>query len=284
MQLTSSRYLAPDAAPVVQEHLLESTAGWTAVARGLISILAGYVLSIVNGVALVGLLLYVSHGFTKSVAKVTGDDLTVLLIGAAILFFSSLYSSYLVLRGKWRCMTNAPERNAARWFMFASLVCFFAGPTLNFVSGLTGAELLPPGADRAKWEVEAGQRRFLADAAVKYTQRYRDHNATAYLQLAGGAITPLCPIFFVLFLRSVHGCMGSFLGARFTELYLLFVVLLFAGSFTLVLDSRNKLRPDLILLIGGAWLIAGLWYFLLIAGAVVGILGSASRPRSASAF
>src|SRR5262249_11930197 len=161
--------------------------------------------------------------FKRPAEKIVGDRFTILLVGGAVLFFSSLYSSYLVLRGKWRCMMNAPERRAAKWLMFASMVCICAGPALNFASGFVHAD---PAVGPQGEEVEAKPN--LEKAAVRYTASLRERDMSGFLRMSSSVITPLGPIFFVLFLRAVHGCLGSFAGARVTELYLLFVVLLAA--------------------------------------------------------
>jgi hypothetical protein len=103
---------------------------------------------------------------------------------------------------------------------------------------------------------------------------------SGYMRLASSVITPFGPIFFVLFLRAVHGCLGSFAGARLTELYLLFVVLLVAATLSFLLDPTVKIRLDLLGMLAIGMLVAGVWYLLLILGAVFTISAHLNAPRS----
>ena len=270
MQLSTAQYLQQPSAPHVDPQIRSnSRAGWAALSRALVSVLCGYLLGIVNGGATVMLLWITTDGFRRPVDKVTGDPLTVLLIGSGVLFFSSLYASFLVLRGKWRCMTNAPEQRSARWFMFASMICILSGPAINYASRFVGettarrtrtAEMLR--------ELQLKKEGALSKASVHFAQQLRDTSPAAYMQLAGSFIIPFGPIFFVLFLRSVHHCLGSVAGARFAELYLLYVALLFLGTLFLLLDPRTKIMVDLVLALGAGWLFAVVWYFLLVVGAI----------------
>jgi hypothetical protein len=276
MQLSSMRYLDATADLPMEKLPGSEPMAWTEVTKGLVAILAGYVLSVLNVVAAGVMLWYTTGGFQTPVAQVTGDNFSILLIGSAVLFFSSLYSSYLVIRGKWRCMMNAPERRGAKWLAFASLVCIFAGPAINFASSFVGmtAPRPRPRPSRVE-ELPRG-----SNALTRYAEELRGRNLTAYLRLAGSTITPLGPIFFVLFLRAIHRCLGGFLGARFTEMYLLFVVLLFAGGLSLLLDSQVRIQVDLLAALALGWLVATIWYFLLIIGAVFGISAYLNEPRS----
>jgi hypothetical protein len=263
MQLSSMRYLEAPLPPMAKASGEEF--GWTEVTKGLYSVLGGYLLSILNGLGSVILLWICTAGFRRPMHAVTGDDLTMLLVGGAVLFFSSLYSSYLVLRGKWRCMVSAPERHSARWLMFASMLCICAGPAVNFASRFVGAAA-PPKVQSA--DIEA---RSAIKAAALYAERLRDNDLAAYMRLGGTIVAPFGPIFFVLFLRAVQRCLGNFLSARFIELYLLFLVLLTIGTISLILDSRVHIRADLLAILGLGWIVAMLWYFFLIVAAAMSI-------------
>jgi hypothetical protein len=273
MHLSTMRYLDPEPPPSLEKPSGSVDAAWIEMSKGLLTVIAGYVLSFVNVAAGIALIWLVTGGYRKSVVRVTGDDYTLLLAGGGVLFFTSLFSAYLLLRGKWRCVMCAPEHHGAKWLMFASMICVCAGPAMNFASGFVAA----PEAMQA-----AGDTHDRSDAsrvAALYVERLRELNTAAFMRLTGSVIGVLGPIFFVLFLRAVHGCLGSFMGARFTEMYLLFLVLLFAGSLCLLLDSRVRIQADLLIALAIGWVVATVWYFLLILGAVVGITAHLNAPR-----
>jgi hypothetical protein len=276
MNLSTMRYFESPLLPVAEKPAGTNDAAWIEVTKGLLSVIAGYVLSVFNVAAGVGLIWITTRGFRKPLVRVEGDDFTLLLVGSAVLFFTSLFSSYLLLRGKWRCVMNAPERYGAKWLMFGSMICVCAGPALNFVAGFTSP---PPPATR-QMTAEELEKAGGSKAVVRVASQLREANTAAVLRLTGSAIGVLGPILFVLFLRAVHGCLGSFLGARFTELYLLFLVLLFAGSLSLLLDARVRLQADLLVSLAIGWLVAAAWYILLILGAVFGISAHLNAPRS----
>lgn len=274
MNLSTMRYLEAPLPPHPAGPPGTGEMGWNEVSKGLFGVLAGYILGILNGVGGVALMWSVTAGFRRPPAEITGDDLTLFLIGGAVLFFSSLYSSYLLLRNKWRCMMNAPEQRSARWLMFASMLCVLAGPAINMASGFVGA---PPAPKTRTLEIEVHPS--AAKAAALYAEKLRDNDLTAYMRLAGSIIAPFGPIFFVLFLRALHSCLGNSLGARFTELYLLFVVLLAAATLSLILDSSVHIRSDLLLCLAVGWLVAAVWYFLLIVGMVFSVTAHVNAPR-----
>jgi hypothetical protein len=274
MKLTSMRYLEPVHTLPLEKSTGCDELGWTEVSKGLFAVLSAYMLGILNGVGSVLLLWFSTSGFRVPVHEVKGDELSLMLVGGAVLFFSSLFSSFLLLRGKWRCMMNAPDRRSARWLMFASMMCIFAGPAINMASGLVG------GSNAKMRSVEIETHPSAAKAAALYVEKLRESDLSAYMRLAGAIIAPFGPIFFVLFLRAVHNCLGGALGARLTELYLLFVVLLAAGTLSLALDSRVHIRSDLLMYLGVGWLVAIVWYFCLILGGVVSITAHVNSLRA----
>jgi hypothetical protein len=273
MDLTTMRYLesAPASAPGVPSPYEDMA--WTEVTKGLLAVLAGYVLGFLNLAGSVAVLWFATEGFKRPASEATGEAFTVLLIGGAALFFSSLYSSFLVLRGKWRCVVNAPERGGARWLMFASITCICAGPVLTYTSSLVGGARPKPLPDESR--LKAG----LEKSAMQYAVQLREYDLGGLMKLAGGIISPLGPVFFVLFIRAVHSCLGSFVATRLTELYLLFVGLLFAASLCLLLDPRVRLQTDLLLCLAIGWGVATVWYFLLILAAVFSISAHLNAPR-----
>jgi hypothetical protein len=273
MHLSTMRYLDPEPPPSQEKPSGSVDAAWIEMTKGLLTVVAGYVLSFANVAAGIALIWIVTGGYRKSVVRVTGDDYTLLLAGGGVLFFTSLFSAYLLLRGKWRCVMSAPEHHGAKWLMFASMICVCAGPAMNFASGFVGAPEAMQAAADSHDKADASR------VAALYVERLRELDTAAFMRLTGSVLGVLGPIFFVLFLRAVHGCLGSFMGARFTEMYLLFLVLLFAGSLSLLLDSRVRIQADLLVALAIGWVVATVWYFLLILGAVVGITAHLNAPR-----
>jgi hypothetical protein len=159
--------------------------------------------------------------------------------------------------------------------MFASMACIFSGPAINISSSFVA----PP--DPRAVPIEVGQRPSAEKSMALYAEKLRESDLAGHMRLAGSLITPLGPLFFVLFLRATHGCLGNFIGARFAEMYLLFVVLLVAGSLSILLDSSVKIRLDLMICLGIGWFVATLWYFLLILGTVFAITAHINTPPSA---
>jgi hypothetical protein len=170
-------------------------------------------------------------------------------------------------------MMGAPERRSARWMMFASMLCICAGPAINFASRFVG--VTAPKFRTTEIEVH----RPAARAAALYAEQLRERDMAGYMKLGGVILAPFGPIFFVLFIRAMHNCLGNHLSARFAELYLLFVVLLAAGTLSLFFDARIHIRVDLLLILGLGWLIALLWYFLLIVTTAMSITAHVNSHR-----
>jgi hypothetical protein len=276
MDLSTMRYLEPAPDPVSTKPAGSEDMAWTEVTKGLLTVFAGYLLGILNVGAMLGVLWFATEGFKNTLDKVKGDQFSVLLIGSSVLFFSAIFSAYLVLRGNWRCVVNAPERRSAKWLMFASTVCICAGPTLNVASALVHDVGKKPD-ERAS---EVDPKPSFEKTAIRYVSRVRDNDLASFLQLASGIITPLGPVFFVLFLRAIHRCLENFLAARFTELYLMFLVLMIVGSLAMLLDPRVKIKIDLLAGLSVATLVASAWYLLLILGTVFGISAHLNAPRT----
>ena len=80
------------------------------------------------------------------------------------------------------------------------------------------------------------------------------------------------------FLRAVALGWGAQGRARFAELYLLFLALLVAGVVVLLCKPSFMLaRPQLLLALASGWLMAGLWYLVLILSMVIGISNMLAR-------
>jgi hypothetical protein len=266
MHLSSMRYLEADPHLPPTGLPIANAAAWAELSKGLVAVLSGYVLGIVSATGWVALLWFTTGGFRKRAASVTGDDLTALLVLGVVLTLIGTYGGYLVLRGKWRCALNAPEARHARWFVFASLVCVYAGPAISFAARFVGEP------ERASPPAAAGELQpTVARTAVGYAERLRESGPSSRTRLLGAMIAPLGPVFFVLFMRAVHDCLGGRVGVRLAELYLLFTGLLMAGSLSLLLDPRVRLRFDLLVIVAAACLVATVAYFALILGTVFSI-------------
>ncbi len=272
MQLSTMRYLEPAALPVTERPAGPENRAWTEVTKGLVSVLCGYVLAACNAAGAAAVVLIATRGLRTPLAEVTGGPFTVLLVGGSVLFFTSLYSGFLILRGKWRCVTNAPERGGARWLAFASMICVCAATAVDVASELTAR----PRAVRADPRQEG--RLTLSKRTVRSFRELRGNDTSDYLRLAAGTAAPLATALFVLFLRAVYRCLGSAVGARSAELWLLFGLLLFAASLSLLLDARVRLEIDLLLALAAGWLGAAAWYVLLILGAVFRISARVNAP------
>src|ERR1700722_7010943 len=179
MDLSTMRFLEPARTPTSEKAADSENLGWREVSKGLFSVLVGYVLGILNTAAGLVLLWLTTGGFKKPPHLVTGDDLTLLLIGGGVLFLLSIFCSYLILRGKWRCMMNAPERGSAKGLMFASMICIFSGPAMNFASNFGGAPAARSRSPKAEVPDTVGK------IAVQYATKFREKDLASYMNLAG---------------------------------------------------------------------------------------------------
>jgi hypothetical protein len=178
------------------------------------------------------------------------------------------------LRNKWRCLMNAPERGGARWWMFASMVCIFATPALNFIGGVTGA--YSSGQTRA--QQVAALEHMTAD---KYMESLRGGNTESFMRLAGAAIGPLGGMFFILFLRAVAVTINSWVLARLAEVHLVLDILMFIVSFVAVFDmARLRFVPHVWLALGLGSLVSFVLWLVLIIGIIVSINVFLSNQRS----
>jgi hypothetical protein len=266
MHLSTARYLDPAPAPVASLPAGADRMAWTEVMKGLLTVIAGYAMGFISSFAAVTVVWIATGAGRISLDQVSGHEYTWLLVGGSVCFFASLASTYLLFRGKWRCVMNAPEHRGAKWLVFASMVCVCAAPALHFASGFGYAQ------PRVKVRIDQPEFKPQVEKVMaRYIERLRESDPSSYMRLAGSVLAPLGPIFFVLFLRAVHVCLGGFAGARFTELYLLFVTLLFVGSLALLLDPNVKIGMDLLVCLGAGWVLSFVSYFVLIVAAVLKI-------------
>src|SRR5262249_5940609 len=97
----------------------------------------------------------------------------------------------------------------------------------------------------------------------------------------GDVFGMLSGIFFVLFLRAVARCFGDLGRMRVAEMYLIFGAVLTAASVYFFLHPLQILaKPELLLALGGGWLVSGLWYLLLLISTSSCIAEGLARRRS----
>lgn len=263
--LATSRFVAPRLEDPAAQRGPEEL-GWIEVYKGLWTIILAYAMTVANVGLVVGLLFWITQGFKKGQIRTSGDDFTVIIIMAAILFLSSLASGYLILRGKWRCLVGAPERCGAKWWMFASMICVVAGPGLNMISGFIDDPQVP----RAAREDNQGVIRI--NSPGQYAKAAAARNPAGYAKLAGAIAATLGPIFLILFLRAVNLCVENPFGARMAELQVVFTILMgVAGIYLLFNIAKIKSMTTLLMWLGGAALFDGVWYLILIVSTITSI-------------
>lgn len=280
MKLHTQCYL-----PQPSREAVDPSIGLLDLQKGLNSILLGYLVSlgaILAAGGLVWLLIVQAEGATLS-RKILEEASTILFAVVLFLGLAGLGSYILIVRGKWRCLTSAPERFHAKWMMFLSILCIVAGPLLNAGGSLVGnskpnGQRKPSAWGRAdKMPSLTGLRREL-ESSENWVPEL---DTRTYIKLAGKGIGLFSGVFFVLFLRAVALSWGAVVRARLAELYLVFEALLVFGVFVLLRNPDYMLaRPRLLLSLGAGWLIAGLWYLGLILSMSAGITSILARqPR-----
>jgi hypothetical protein len=250
--------------------------------RGLNTILMAYMLVVGVILAAVGIIfvLIIETKGAEPTSKVVENASTVIFALLLIVPLVFLFSLALVIRGKWLCLSAAPEQYHAKWMMFLSILCIVAGPLLN-TGGFFIGDDTP--ADPTRPPTKAISVAHVQHEFEKYKHGMPELSTRDYVKLAGEGIGMLSSVFFVLFLRAVAMAWGFPLLARFAELYLMFIALLVFGSIILILKPAIMLiHPQLLLAVVAGWLLAGPCYFVLILSTSIGIsylLGRGSRER-----
>jgi|SRR5579884_3491785 len=255
--------------PEPPTEMVDPLLGLRDLRKGLNKILMGYLLSVGAVLAACGVVAYLaikagSAPLTRDAAEKASTVLfaVVLLLGVA-----GVGSLILIVRGKWMCLSAAPELFHARWMMFMSILCLLAAPALNTGAFLVGK---PKTDARARWNNPMAA---LLEEVDQFNKRGMPAlDARTCVKLAGQALGVLSGVFFVLFLRAVALGLDATWRARFAELYLCLQALLIAGLVVLLWKPSYMLaRPQLLLSLAAGWLIAGLWYLTLIVSMVIGI-------------
>jgi hypothetical protein len=241
---------------------LEAETGWEEVRKGLNGIIFSHLLSFASVLVAggIGWLVYAQIKGLKE-AQELGDVSTIIYAGLGVLFLMGVFSYGMMVRGMWHCLMKAPEREGAKWLMFAALLCFLAGPALNIVAPFVGSDKGRPAAKDERIST------ILYRSAAKYPKTLTLDNldSTTYLSLGGTVASWLSGMFFLLFLRAVACCFGASVRVRLTELLIAFTLFLLASTLYQAyefLESRG--HPELLLGAMAGWVLAVVWYFLLL--------------------
>jgi hypothetical protein len=236
----------------VQDNMdnLREEFGWHGVAEGLGKVLLSY--AILFGGTLLGIGLAIGALYLALAKDRNANDLThvwVFYIGLGMLSVVGIISYFMLLGGKWRCLIGAPERNHSRWLMFTCMTCIIMGPALNIVVGWTGMEKRP-----------AFKQGVLGFKEIRYSK------FGSTMQVASGALGLASQLFFLLFLLATarsfehKGCINH------VNLFLALFVLLIGTTVFLALGHRKLLfTPRVLIALGSAWVIASIWYLVVIA-------------------
>ena len=258
--------------PVEEEHRVEL--GWQEVGSGLLRIVMGYSLSVLSVIVGVGLILLViplhDEDETLLVLKRTQVDLIV-LAGLGVMGLAGMVSYAWIMMGNWRCLMHAPERNHAKWLMFASMTCIVMGPALGGVSGTLGGGSRIESLDRDEKAapVTKAKSRSARVPSKSFVTGAEEHltvqDTSGILNLASGALGLLSGVLFLLFLRAVAGCFGDEARVRLVEIYLMFL-LLSAGFTFFLLISQPKLaaNSDFLLALAVGWLLEFVFFLVVI--------------------
>lgn len=241
---------------------LEAETGWEEVRKGLNGIIFSHLLSFASILVAMGIgwLVYAQIKGLKEASEL-GDVSTIIYAGLGVLFLMSVFSYGMMVRGMWRCLMKAPEREGAKWWMFAAILCFLAGPALNIVAPFVGSD---KGRAAAKDERISTT---LYRSAAKYpkTLAMTNLDSATYLSLGGTAASWLSGMFFLLFLRAVACCFRAWTRARVTELLIAFSLFLLAGTLYQAYEFLEfRGRPELLLGAIAGWVLALVWYFVLL--------------------
>jgi hypothetical protein len=269
MALSTESYLALNTDVQLQTEM-QAEWGWKEVSKGLYGILLAHLLMIGSVVFAAGVIVCMVMELegASPAEKAAGPSMILyLLVGLAGIVLLCSYG--MILKNMWRCLMHAPERNHAKWLMFASILCILMGPALSTCAGFFGAGAsVEIGEDEVKETPADAKYGRVGGYAKALSVRRTD----GCLRLAGSALGLLSSLFFVLFLRATALCFDHHLRARLAEFCLLFTVILAGVSFTLFQDPMQMLsQPELLLGLAAGALVSFLLYLALVASVAVGI-------------
>jgi hypothetical protein len=257
---------APPSGPApVGEHEL----GWDGVASGLTRILIGYGLLMLQLFLLVALIYYMITSMPTTLQAASTTDLAVttavVTAGLGAIGLASLFSCIMIFTGKCRCAVNSPELGGARWLIFCCILCLAAGTLLGLATSILG-----PSSARGVYE------------AKTQAELFTKMQPPTVQEIAASALNLTATVLFVLFLRAIGQRFESQGLMMMADLYL-FASAIVIGVTVQFLYFTDKPFANLWMLVGLgiAWVVLGLWYIILIVVARLVLAAELARPRSA---
>lgn len=238
--------------PVRTSLRIRRETGWPDVARGLTLIFRGYVLFVVCMLLGAGLLWLIADRHSEMgrlTKKLLGSWEAGVYLGLAIGLGGPFLAGGMVLLGRWRCLSYAPERHGAKSLILCCTTSLLLGLVL----------------------LVAGVLAFLSENVR--TIRYGWHGEihldlslpTLILECACFGVFIISDVFFVLFLRAVAFCLRDEGKARHADLYLVFTAFLVGGSLYIVLGNPALARqPEFLIMLTGCWVLYYAWHTLLV--------------------
>jgi hypothetical protein len=273
-----SQFQQPDTA----EEQLRSELGWTEVASGLGKVLYGYFLLAVNGLIVVGLLIYLISS-TVAAKKPNAHDailaMWIFYLGIGIVGLLSIYTYVNIFVGKCRCAIHAPERCGARWYIFACLMCIVIGPVLSIVNSVAAPTTVVTADKKEKLHQELVQQLQGQEGESLVLGELR--RRCTVMQVISALVSLSTTIFFVLFLRAIANCFEEKRLIVMNDMYLIFSSMLL--GYTIYMLTAAKFDQNMILVLiplGAGGLISAGWYVAMLVYTRTLILTKVAAVRS----
>ncbi len=269
MSLTSQDYLPP----TPEDAEVAAETGWPDVARAIMRILIGHLLSIACFVELIALVAYIATQVPEkpspkgpSPAELRLEIMA--LVGLAVFGFGQFASIVMIIRGQWTCLLRSPERCLAKWLMFACILFILVSPTAGFFSGFlaaTDAPAVQEAAARKKKEKDPETFTGMIRNLEQYKEQSHLGTASGILQLLSTAISLMSSFLFILYLRAVARCWENATCVVLVDLYLLFVgTLVFAVIGLPFFAPQVFAQPMFLLALAGGAVLGFVWYLMLL--------------------
>jgi hypothetical protein len=220
---------------------LRMEAGWVGVKEGLGRILIGYYVLIFGTILTVAFMGFAVAELVRSSESAASrlGAIWGLYTSVAVIGLIQLFGFITVLRGKWTCLLNCPDRGGARWLIFGCMVCIIMGPVFQFVCFIGG---------------------LLGIANSPYFP-----TVALILQCVGIGLGLAGSILFVLFLRAVVSCFGDEDSVAHLNLFLILDGLLTATVILLFLTDQEFFhKPGMLLVFVACGIGVGIWYLYLV--------------------
>ena len=245
MTLRSARFLQDANDQPLQYH---GGPGWRQISAGLWLVAGGYCVLLL-GSTLGAALLWLA--FTAQAAPGVSGDVSnsLLLLAAATLLLTAVFSYGLVLAGQWRCLMYAPQRNSAKELMYICCHCLLLGSVLNGI----GAYL------------DGGKTYAALQQGWAGLHELDAWSAGNLMQLGSILLGVVGSLVFSQFLRNVAECFNDRRGARAVDFNLWFMGLLIGVSVGALLCVRRlTLQADTLPWLVVGWLLCFAWHLWLV--------------------